>query len=306
MSNILIIKHGSLGDIVQASGVLQDIRNHFYQDTITMLTSSLYKPLFEKCPYIDQVLVDERKPRWNLFYLFKLKKTIEEGAFSQVIDIQNSSRTEFYRKHLFSIANWSSTRTILQTNESKSDFDQDGVLERFKTQLERTGIKPNNTLYPDFSWAADNHFHIPVAKPYIFLSPFSSGKLLHKRWPYYKELIELLKLEYPQYEIVVAPGPSEIENAKLLNANVMLDGEKATNFSQLTKIIQDSVFVVSNDTGPAHMAAHLGCKGLVLFGSHTTAKKVSIETKLFKAYQVEDLKQLSAETVMKQIKKILK
>jgi len=45
---------------------------------------------------------------------------------------------------------------------------------------------------------------------------------------------------------------------------------------------------------------------LVLFGSHTTAKKVSIETKLFKAYQVEDLKQLSAETVIKQIKKILK
>ena len=26
MSNILIIKHGSLGDIVQISGVLQDIR----------------------------------------------------------------------------------------------------------------------------------------------------------------------------------------------------------------------------------------------------------------------------------------
>ena len=87
MSNILIIKHGSLGDIVQASGVLQDIRNHFYQDTITILTSSLYKPLFEKCPYIDRVLVDERKPRWNLFYLFKLKKIIEEGAFSQVIVI---------------------------------------------------------------------------------------------------------------------------------------------------------------------------------------------------------------------------
>ena len=306
MSNILIIKHGSLGDIVQASGVLQDIRNHFYQDTIIMLTSSLYKPLFEKCPYIDRVLVDERRPRWNLFYLFKLKKIIEEGVFSQVIDLQNSSRTEFYRKHLFSIANWSSTRTILQTNESKSNFDQDCVLERFKIQLERTGIKANNTLYPDFSWAADNHFHIPVVKPYIFLSPFSSGKLLHKRWPYYKEMIELLKLEYPQYEMVVAPGPSEIENAKLLNVNVILDGEKATNFSQLTKIIQDSVFVVSNDTGPAHMAAHLGCKGLVLFGSHMTAKKVSIETKLFKAYQVEDLKQLFAETVIRQIKKILK
>ena len=301
MSNILIIKHGSLGDIVQASGVLQDIRNHFYQDTITILTSSLYKPLFEKCPYIDRVLVDERKPRWNLFYLFKLKKIIEEGVFSQVIDLQNSSRTEFYRKHLFSIANWSSTRTILQTNESKSNFDQDGVLERFKIQLERTGIKPNNTLYPDFSWAADNHFHIPVAKPYIFLSPFSSGKLLHKRWPYYKELIELLKLEYPQYEIVVAPGPSEIKNSKDFDAEPILLNNKSLNISQLATLIKDSAFVVANDTGPAHMAAHLNSKGITLFGAHTTAHKVSIERENFKAIQVNDLYKLSAEKVFEKL-----
>ena len=47
--------------------------------------------------------------------------------------------------------------------------------------------------------------------------------------------------------------------------------------------------MIANDTGPAHMAAHLGAKGITLFGSHTTAHKVSIERKDFKPIQVNDL-----------------
>ncbi len=119
MSNILIIKHGSLGDIVQISGVLKDIRNHYKQDKITILTTRPYENLFKQCPYVDAVLVDQRRPRWNIFYLLDLKIIIEKGSFSQVIDLQNSSRTEFYRKYLFGIKNWSSTKTILKNGEQK-------------------------------------------------------------------------------------------------------------------------------------------------------------------------------------------
>ena len=50
------------------------------------------------------------------------------------------------------------------------------------------------------------------------------------------------------------------------------------------------------------MSAHLGQSGVVLFGYHTTAKKVSIETDKFKAISVEDLNSLTAEKVYSQIK----
>ena len=49
------------------------------------------------------------------------------------------------------------------------------------------------------------------------------------------------------------------------------------------------------------MAAHLNAKGLSLFGSHTTAHKVSIERENFKAIQVNDLKNLSAERVFERL-----
>ena len=56
-----------------------------------------------------------------------------------------------------------------------------------------------------------------------------------------------------------------------------------------------------SDTGPAHMAAHLGVKGITLFGSHTTAYKVSIERDNFRAIQVNDLAKLSPEKVFEKI-----
>ena len=91
------------------------------------------------------------------------------------------------------------------------------------------------------------------------------------------------------YKIVLAPGPNEIKEASSINALCVLDNGKALNISQLAALIKDSLFVVANDTGPAHMTAHLGSKGIALFGSHTTPFKVSIERENFKAIQAPEL-----------------
>ena len=122
MSNILIIKHGSLGDIVQISGVLRDIRDSHNNKKIFILTTLPYVELLSRCPYLDGVLLDKRLPRWNIYYLLKLKKMLAKYNFSHVYDLQNSSRTSFYRKYLLNIKNWSSTETILNKKEKKKRF----------------------------------------------------------------------------------------------------------------------------------------------------------------------------------------
>ena len=301
MSNILIIKHGSLGDIVQISGALQDIRNQFKDSKIFILTTFKFKNLFERCPFIDEVIVDKRLPRWNFFYLLTLIKNIRSFNFDICFDLQNSSRTNFYRKN-FKIKNWSSSLTVLQKNETKKQFDQEGVIERFKVQLDRSNINDtSHVLKPDFSWAIEESFQIKEQK-YIFLAPFSSPKLKHKVWPYFKELIELLKNELPQYELITAPGPSEIGQCKNIGLKMILNNDKPTSIGQLTKVIKQSSFVIANDTGPAHIAAHLGCKGVALFGHHTSAKKVSIETEKFKVIESNSLNEITPEQVLKFVK----
>ena len=105
--------------------------------------------------------------------------------------------------------------------------------------------------------------------------------------------------------MAVAPGPTEIEEAKKINAQIILKDNKALTITQLAGLILDAKFIVSNDTGPAHMSAHLGSKGVTLFGYHTTPQKVSIETDKFKAITKNNLSELSAEEVYLSISKEL-
>ena len=77
------------------------------------------------------------------------------------------------------------------------------------------------------------------------------------------------------------------------------------DIKKLISLIDNAKFIIANDTGPAHIASHLNKKGLVLFGSHTSAKKVSIENSNFKAISVEKLKDLDVNSVMNEVKKNL-
>jgi len=305
MSNILIIKHGSLGDIAQISGVLRDIRETYNDKKIFFLTTSPYVELLSNCPYIDAVLIDKRLPRWNIYYLVKLKKLIKKFNFLQVFDLQNSSRTSFYRKFLFNISAWSSTEMMLKKGERKKDFDNEPVLDRFKTQLENSKVKTNYTLRPDFSWAkvnVDKIINKYFGGNFILLFPFCSPQLPHKKWPHFNNLIKIIRLRNPNLEIVIAPSNSEMKESQKIHATVITNNNKSLNIMELAGLISKSSYVISNDTGPAHMSAHLGKMGIVLFGHHTTARKVSIETDKFKAISVDDLNFLSADKVYSEIK----
>ena len=308
MSNILIIKHGSLGDIAQACGAIQDISEHHKEDQIHLLTTKPYYDLFKRNPHISNVILDKRLSKLNLFYLYSLMRSIKKHNFSKVYDLQNSSRTSFYKRILFPNASkdiWSSTDTTLPHGKTKKDFDKDSVLDRFDYQLKNSNIETKHTTSPDFSWSSSDISQIKSnyeLEKFIILFPFCSPHLTSKKWPYYNDLIDIINNKFKhQFKIVVAPGPDEIDQASQINALCILDNGKALNISQLSSLIKDSSFVVANDTGPAHMTAHLGSKGVSLFGAHTTAYKVSIERENFKAIQVSDLSKLSAEKVFERL-----
>ena len=312
MSNILIIKHGSLGDIAQASGAIQDIFENHKNDQIYLLTTKPYFDLFKKNPFVQEVILDKRLPRYNLIYLYFLMRELKKYNFLKVFDLQNSSRTNFYKNILFPKADkivWSSSVTTLPFDRNKKEFDKYSVLERFDYQLKESGLDTSNTLKPDFNWASTDISEIKnfyKLDKYILLFPFCSPHLMIKKWPHYNKLIEKISNKYgDEFKIVTAPGPTEINDAKSINAITVLNDNKSLNISQLTALIKKSSFVIANDTGPAHITAHIGTKGITLFGKHTTAYKASIERENFKAIEVSDLNNLSAEKVFERLTSLL-
>ena len=223
-----------------------------------------------------------------------------------MFDLQNSSRTKFYSRFIIKNVEWSSTETTLETGQKKSDFDQDPVLDRMETQLKKSGVETEFTKNIDLSWATTDISRLLkqyANNEYILLFPFCSVKHQKKKWPYFKELISEIKKDFKnRYPILLAPGPEEIDEANKLNGKVVLDDNNSVNIKTLISLINKAKFVITNDTGPAHIASHLDKKGLVLFGSHTTAKKVSIENFNFKALTVQNLEDLSVETVLNEVK----
>ena len=306
MSNILIIKHGSLGDLIQANGAIKDIKEYYKNSKVILLTSKAYSIFMSECPYVDGVLVDKRLPRWNLFFLHNLRKLLTRYNFTHVFDLQNSSRTKFYKNYLLSKPIWSSTETALENNQKKSDFNKKPVLDRMEEQLKKSNISTKHIKNIDLSWAIEDLSRLIKQycnSDYILMFPFCSKKHKNKKWPFYKNLVSKIKQEFKnKYAVLLAPGPNEVNEAKNLNAKVVLFENQPLDIKRLISLIYYSKFIISNDTGPAHIASHLNKNGLALFGSHTSAKKVSIENSNFKAISVDNLKNLSIETVIKEIK----
>ena len=195
----------------------------------------------------------------------------------------------------------------MEPGQKKNDFDKEPVLDRMEIQLKKSGILTEYVKNIDLNWAMSNESRLIrqyANNEYILLFPFCSIKHLKKKWPYFFELIIKLKEIYKnKYPILIAPGPNELKDAKKLNAKVVTDNNKKNvDIKTLITLIHNAKFIVSNDTGPAHIASHLGKKGLALFGSHTSAKKVSIESYNFKVLSVKDLAKLEVDTVIKEIR----
>lgn len=290
---ILVIRHGAFGDLIQAEGALRDIREFHAGASVTLLTTPPFRKLMQRCPHIDDLLLDERPPLLKLPKFLALRRQLREAGFTRIYDLQNSQRTAMYRRWIFPETPWFGTDS--RRTPGMSDR------ESYALQLESAGLPARHAASPDVSWMADDMTAFlagaGVRPGFITLIPGCAAKHQHKRWPYYRELAgELLARGY---QVVTVPGPDEIELAKSIPGQTLLHAdERFLNWFELAGVIKASAFVVGNDTGPSHVASCLGRPGLVLFGSHTSAAKTGIQREGFRAIEVGDLKALSVRQVL--------
>jgi len=296
--NILIIKHGAFGDVMQSEGALHDIRDHHPDDQITILTEPAYAKIMERCPWIDNVVRDPRAPRWRLDRMWALRGTLKRLNIDRVYDLQNSSRTADYFKWIFPGVEWSGTAPGCSHPHKARDPKSIHSLRRMEGQLTDAGLTCRHALQPDVSWMANDVGPLleeAGLKPgFVLLVPGSSASLPHKRWPYYPELAQRLIADGRQ--VVTVPGPDEMELCADI-PGATLTGGSFLDWFDLAGVVKAAAYIVGNDTGPSHLAAHMGMPGLALFGSHTTVEKTGIKTDTFDAIEVKDLHGLPVERV---------
>ena len=140
--NILIIKHGALGDLIQADGIFKSIRANHKNTKIFLLTTNSFFSLMETCPHIDDVLIDNRPSILNIISYINLYKKIIKYNFKVIYDLQNSQRTYIYRKYLFNNTKWIST--------NRKDHPISGL--RGLEDMIKENLIGSKIFKPDLSW----------------------------------------------------------------------------------------------------------------------------------------------------------
>lgn len=287
-SKLLLIKHGALGDIMQAIGIMMDIRNQYPNAKITLLTAPAYCHLMQHCPYIDHVIADNRAPIWRVDQQIKLKKKINAQSIDLVIDLQNSDRTRMYQQYWFAKTEWIGRNA--EAEEPTSGLS--GLI----TLLSDAGIPVQHANRPDLSWMLEDVSGMltkcGITQDYFALIPGSSAKHLDKRWPYYAELAIALIEKGEQVAVIL--GPDEAELGQYMPGVVMQD----LNWFALAGVLNEAKYVVGNDTGPSHMASYLNKAGLAIFGPKTSATRAEIGRRHFQTITVDNLATLTTAQVL--------
>lgn len=292
--NILIIKHGSLGDMIRISGIIESIKGKHKNANLILLTTNSFRSLMDKNPYIDEIIIDDRKPFYNFFYYLKLKKRINKFSFQKIYDLQNSQRTSIYKKIFLNNITW------ISTNMEKHPISGiQGLID----MLHKHKIPTINAFHPNLDWMKNDIHDLLVfhnlKSGYILMIPGSSKAHKEKRWPFFPELVNLLLTN--NYQVVTVLGPDELDLKEKIPGIVL----KNLSWGDLTGVIDSSSAIVSNDTGPIHIAACLKKKGIILFGPTTSSIRTSLNDNNFKIITTQNLQTLNYKDVFNELIKVI-
>jgi len=301
MASVLIIKLGALGDLVQADGAMRDIREHHSDDRITIMTTPAYRRYAERCPWVDEVFLDPRASRFNLPRMFSLAAELRDRDFDRVYDLQQVGRTRFYKRWLFPKVDW--LGDVKGCNYYLRRPDDSCAADHFARHLVMAGISVQHTLRNNVSWMADDVDDILGAaelKPgFVVLIPGASAIHDGKRWPYFKDFAERLLAHGRQ--VVTIPGPEELDLCRTIPGTMLVEPGGYHDFFTLAGIVLKAGFVIGNDTGPTHIAAHLQCPGLALYGPHTSPASTGIQHSRFSWIEAPNLNELSVDAVWEKL-----
>ncbi len=300
--NILVIKHGALGDFVMASGAMKSIRNHFMNDNLILLTENKNIKFFQSIPYFNSINVDNRSSIF--FSIYNIFNIIFTQKIDLVIDLQNSSRTQLYHFFIskFTKAKISSSKNFAHHRYLIPVQGEEHVIDGLNNQLALIGIK--NFENPDLNWMIKN----PIKnnkKNYIILIPGASKAGSYKKWPEdrYAELSNYFIDK--GFDIYLTGSVEDVQTIKLIQkkcplAKNKIDESKIENFLELC---QNASFIVANDTGPTHIAALSNRPLFWIAIDNSISKSCKPFGKKVISILSEDLSNINTNLVIKQIEK---
>lgn len=278
---ILILKPSSLGDVVQALPVLRMLKLWQPGAEIHWWIAADLKPLLEGDPDLSGLFTFERdRWAWPRYWheLLASVRQMRAREFDWVIDLQSLARSGAFAW----LANGRLTVGLDDSREGARGF-YDVIVPRptFHTHavdwylgvLRALGVP----VRWDFAWipprplvaAALEAKWRPKPKRWVVLQP--GARWPNKRWPaeHFAELVRRLVADDPSLRLAILGGRADAGLGDAIARAApshCLNLTGRTSLPEMIEWIRLSALVITNDSGPMHVAATLGKPLLALFG----------------------------------------
>lgn len=285
--NILVLDLGQLGDVVLSLPALAAIRRNFLQARITVAVGSAAALAVEMSGSADRTLaIDRVKLRdgpklRSLALLARLVGDVRRARYDLVIDLHSLSESNWLawlsgaRERVFAPRGGRSLDFLATLRTPWEDRDKHQV-DRYLDVLVPLGIAgapriPALRTRPADDEAVQRMFEERgVAANAMLVGLFPGASQPHRRWPLERFADLASRLEQNDgARIVVFLGPEEAGVAGRVRAAFSpsaLIFDRLT-LSQLASAAANLKLLVSNDSGPMHLAAAVGTPVLLLLGA---------------------------------------
>jgi len=271
MTNLLIIKPSSLGDIVHGLQVAASLKAQRPELRISWIVRDIFEPLVRNCEVVDRTYVFYRSEGVRGF--FKLMREVRQTPFDFAFDMQGllrtglmTWRTRARRKVGRSDAREGSTFFYQQKIPLPPDGVQSHALDillRFCPVLE---ARPELRGELRFREPADLNLGFADGrrgqKPILI---FPDSRRAEKRWNGFRQLTDLLLRDGSGRKVIWA-GNNLVSYREKFPEGQFINLTGNTSLASLPAMVRRADWVICNDSGPLHLAAALGVKTLGMFG----------------------------------------
>ena len=282
---IAVCKYKGMGSIIQSTKLLQSLRNKFPGSRIIYISTNTNKSVLMKVNTIDNILlIDDKNAITLIISVFRLLSQLWRLKIDVYIDL------EIY-------SNFSSLITTLSIAKNRLGFYRQASQYRMGiyTHMMYYNIKaPIANVYLQMSGLLNcniTDISFPTLNTiieidqinkiigsknkyrYIVINPNASDLRIERRWDKQNFIVLIDKINeiYPEKKIVLIGGKNEVDYVNTLcndlkHNNKVINLSGKTNLDELFGIIKYSELLITNDTGPMHIAFALNTKTLALFG----------------------------------------
>ena len=290
---ILLIKPSALGDIALALPVLSMLRKSFPDAKISWFVRPEYKPLLDCTGELDDMIIFDRRALGKWWYspkafrqLVGLVRRLRREKFDLILDLQGLFRTAMFAwvsgsKKRFGMKTAREFATLFYTDKIAMEDDSVHVIDYYRKIAAAAGASDSAVEYnlSPTAQALDSigsllaEHGIEKHQYVVFIATSARS---NKCWPVEKfaVLAEKITQQFKLSIVTAATAAEKIITSRLTSAAKVpiVDLAGLTDIYQLIALLKNARLVISNDTGPGHIAVALGIPTVLILGPTNPAR----------------------------------